>query len=74
VAGNTRSYKLNVTDNFLDNLFMPLVIGGPVTVAEQLARKQGSWVRIPLMAWMFIVCGYVCVFLCLCTGRGLATS
>jgi hypothetical protein len=39
-----------------------------------LARKLGSWVRIPLRAWMFSVCVCVYVFLCLCTGRGLATS
>jgi hypothetical protein len=49
----------------------------PVTVTERsrhalssLARKPGSWVQIPPRAWMFSVC----VFLCLCTGRGLATS
>jgi hypothetical protein len=29
---------------------------------SSLARKPGSWVRIPLRAWMFDVC----VFLCLC--------
>jgi hypothetical protein len=52
----------------------------PVTVAEQsntctvFARNSGSWVRIPLRASMFSVCVRVCVFLCLCTGRGLATS
>jgi hypothetical protein len=39
---------------------------------SSLAWKPGPWVRIPLRAWMFSVC--VCVFLCLCTGRGLATS
>jgi hypothetical protein len=40
-----------------------------------LARTLGSWVRIPLRAWMFGVCMcllYVCVFLCL--GTGIATS
>jgi hypothetical protein len=40
-----------------------------------LARTLGSWVRIPLRAWMFGVCMrlfYVCVILCL--GRGLATG
>jgi hypothetical protein len=35
-----------------------------------LARTPGPWVRIPLRAWMFCEC----VFLCLSTGRGLATS
>jgi hypothetical protein len=29
--------------------------------------------RIPLRVWMFTVC-VVCVFLCLCTGRGIATN
>jgi hypothetical protein len=55
---------------------------------SSLARKPGSCVRIPLRAWMFGVCVYVCVCVCvcvcvsvrarvflrLCTGRGLATS
>jgi hypothetical protein len=36
-----------------------------------LARMLGSCVRIPLQAWIFSV---VCVFLCLCTCRDLATS
>jgi hypothetical protein len=31
-------------------------------------------VRIPLRAWMFSVWVFMCVFLYLCTGRGLATS
>jgi hypothetical protein len=39
---------------------------------SSLAQTPGPWVRIPLWAWMFSVC--CCVFLCLCTGRGLATS
>jgi hypothetical protein len=46
-----------------------LIIGLPVTVAERLghalsslARKPGSWVRIPLRAWMFSAC--VCAFFC----------
>lgn len=50
----------------------------PVMVAEwsgrelcTLARMLGSCVRIPLQAWIFSV---VCVFLCLCTCRDLATS
>jgi hypothetical protein len=61
-----------------------LIESEPVTVAERsrtctvfarlLARKPGSWIRIPLRAWMFSVCVCMCVFLCLCTGRGLATS
>jgi hypothetical protein len=31
-----------------------------------LARKPGSWVRIPLRAWMFSVCVCVCVCVCAC--------
>jgi hypothetical protein len=47
---------------------------GPVTVAEQ-ARRPGSWVRIPLRAWMFDMCVRFSVFcVVLCLGRGLATS
>jgi hypothetical protein len=48
----------------------------PVTVAERsksctvLARSEAGIVgRIPHRAWMFSVCVYVCVFLCLCTGK-----
>jgi hypothetical protein len=41
---------------------------------SSLARQPGMWVRIPLRAWMFNVCVCMCVFLCLCTARGLATS
>jgi hypothetical protein len=37
-------------------------------VLSSLAWKPGSWIRIPLRAWMFSVC--ICVFLSLCTGRG----
>jgi hypothetical protein len=43
----------------------------PVTVAERskactvfTRSEQGSWVRIPLSAWMFSVRLCMCVFLC----------
>jgi hypothetical protein len=53
----------------------------PVTVAKRsrhvlssLARKPGSWVRIPHKAWMFGVCmSLICIWV-LCLGTGLATS
>jgi hypothetical protein len=43
--------------------FPLLIIIPPVTVAERssLARKPGSWVQIPLRAWMFSVCVCVCL-------------
>jgi hypothetical protein len=57
------------------------IIRTPVTVAEQskvctvfTRSEAGSWVRIPLTAWTFDVCACACVFLCLFTGTGLATS
>jgi hypothetical protein len=37
---------------------------------SSLARTLGSWVRIPLKAWMRLF--YVCVVICV--GRGLAKS
>jgi hypothetical protein len=42
---------------------------------SSLARTLGSWVQIPLRAWMFGVrmCLF-CVCVVLCLGRGLATS
>jgi hypothetical protein len=55
----------------------------PVTVAERsdactlssLARKPGSWVRIPHYALMFVMCMcLLCVCVVPCLGRGLATS
>jgi hypothetical protein len=57
-------------------MFCSMVNTVPVTVAERskawmssLARTPGPWVRMDVWClW------YVCVFLCLCTGRGLATS
>jgi hypothetical protein len=44
------------------------------TVLSSLARRPGSWVRIPLRAWMYDVCAFFCVCVVLCLGRGLATS
>jgi hypothetical protein len=52
--------------------YIGLYFSRPVTVAEQskactlssLARKPGSWVSIPLRAWMFGV--RVCVCVCVC--------
>jgi hypothetical protein len=46
----------------------------PITVAGLprallLARTLGSWVRIPLEAWMFVLCALI-----VCVGRGLATG
>jgi hypothetical protein len=42
---------------------------------SSLARTLGSWVRIPLRAWIFGVCMCsFCVCVALCLGRGLATS
>jgi hypothetical protein len=39
------------------------------------ARTLGSWVRIPLKAWMFGVCMRLfCVCVVLCVGSGLATA
>jgi hypothetical protein len=43
-------------------------------VVSSLARKPGSWVRIPLRVWMFDVCVFFCVYVVLCIGWGLATS
>jgi hypothetical protein len=40
--------------------------------SSSLARTLGSWVRIPLKAWMF-VCVYS-VFVLFCVGMGLATG
>jgi hypothetical protein len=40
---------------------------------SSVARKLGSWVRIPHKAWMFDVCIF-CVYVVLCLGRGLATG
>jgi hypothetical protein len=49
-----------------------------VTVRHELsslALTLGSWVRIPLRAWMFGVCMLsFCVCVVLCLGRSLATS
>jgi hypothetical protein len=40
---------------------------------SSFARKLGSWVRIPLKAWMFGVCMRLfCVCVVLCLGSGLA--
>jgi hypothetical protein len=39
---------------------------------SSLARTLGSWVRIPLEAWMPVFVYSVCVVLCV--GSGLATS
>jgi hypothetical protein len=40
-----------------------------------LALTLGSWVRIPLKAWMFCVCMCsFCVCVILCLGRSLATG
>jgi hypothetical protein len=37
--------------------------------------EAGSWVRIPLKAWMFDVCMHLfCICVVLCLGSGLATS
>jgi hypothetical protein len=36
------------------------------------ARMLGSWVRIPLKAWMFV--GISSVYLLSCVGSGLATE
>jgi hypothetical protein len=42
---------------------------------SSLARALGSWVRIPLKAWMFGVCMRLfCVCVVLCLDRGLATN
>jgi hypothetical protein len=42
---------------------------------SSLARTLGSWVRIPLRAWMFGVCMRLfCVCVALCVGSGLATA
>jgi hypothetical protein len=38
-----------------------------IPILMNLHAGHGS--RIQLRAWMFSVCAYVCVFLCLCTGR-----
>jgi hypothetical protein len=44
-------------------------------VLSSLARKPGSWVRIPRKAWMFGMCMCLfCVWVVLCLGSGLATS
>jgi hypothetical protein len=41
-------------------------------VLSSLARTLGSWVRIPLTAWMSVCVYSVCVVLCV--GSGLATD
>jgi hypothetical protein len=42
---------------------------------SSLARPLGSWVRIPLRAWMFGLCMRLfCVFVVLCLDSGLATG
>jgi hypothetical protein len=42
---------------------------------SSLTRALGSWVQIPLKAWMFVVCMRLfCVCVVLCLGSGLATS
>jgi hypothetical protein len=41
---------------------------------SSLVRRPGSWVGIPLRAWMFDVCAFFCVCVVLCLGRGFATS
>jgi hypothetical protein len=58
---------------------IPLV---PVTAVQRskaelsmIARKLGSWVRIPYKAWMFGECMRLfCVCVVRCLGGGLATS
>jgi hypothetical protein len=35
----------------------------------RLTRTLGSWVRIPLEAWMFVLCAFI-----LCVGRGFTTG
>jgi hypothetical protein len=42
---------------------------------SSLSRTLGSWVRIPLKAWMFCVCMRIfCVCVVLCLDRGLETA
>jgi hypothetical protein len=41
---------------------------------SSLARTLRSWVRIPLKAWMYVLCAFICVCVVLCVGRGLATG
>jgi hypothetical protein len=41
---------------------------------SSLSRTLGSWVRIPLKAWMSVLCAFFCVYVVLCVGSGLATG
>jgi hypothetical protein len=41
---------------------------------SSLVRTLGSWVRIPLKAWMSVLCAFILCLCCSCVGRGLATG
>jgi hypothetical protein len=64
----------SILRNYLCNFIIHFWSRSPSGLRHELsslARTPGLWVRIPLRTRMFS-CVYV--FLCLCTGRGLATS
>jgi hypothetical protein len=71
-----------LSNDFQTIIILRLMLTSPVTVAGglrhvlfSLARKPGSWVRIPHKAWMFGICMCsFCVRVVLCLARGLATS
>jgi hypothetical protein len=41
---------------------------------SSLARTLGSWVRIPLKAWVSVLCAFILCCVVLYVGRGLATG
>jgi hypothetical protein len=77
-------WEFNNNNNNNKSLCIPILVklrkkqgviySGPIMVASRslLARTVGSWVRIPLKAWMSVRLFYVCVVLCV--GSGLATG
>jgi hypothetical protein len=41
---------------------------------SSLARILGSWVRIPIKAWLFVCVHLFCVYVVLCVGSDFATG
>jgi hypothetical protein len=79
--GSLHPYYSEIS-NFISNIFWIVLAvfadhsgRGLRHELSSFARMLGSWVRIPLKAWMSVHCVRLfCVSMVLCTGSGLATD